>query len=140
MGFSFQGTTFEVGDDFTTMEEVGCLTGYTETQNAPTKIDDTCADTTGNKKFIVGLGENSAVELDLSLDNSNAGYLECVAARKAGAVKHFQITYPDDDSTPTIMQATGYVFAVGKTGSVDDKFTATISIELLTDFEAATPK
>jgi len=58
-----------------------------------------------------------------------------VAARKAGTLKSFQITYADHDTTPTVMQATGYVFAIGKTGSVDDKFTATASLELLTDFE-----
>ncbi len=135
MGFSFQGTKFEVGDDFITMVEVGCLTGYSETQGAPTKIDDTCANTTGNKKFLVGLGENMTVELDLSLDHSNAGYLQLVAARKNTTVKSFKITYADD-AIPTVMQATGYVFAVSKTGTVDDKFTATVSLELLTDFEA----
>jgi len=133
MGFSFQGTVFKAGLASDALLEVGCLTGYSETQNAPTKIDDTCAATTGNKKFIIGLGENSQVTIDLSLDHDNTGYLLLVAAKKSGDLVYLQIDY--NDNVNTSMTGTGYVFGVSKSGAVDDKFTASISIEMLTDFE-----
>ena len=129
MGIKFQGTTIEIGDDFITMTSIGCLTGFSYTENEPTIIDDTCADATEFKAFLVGLKESSSIEIDLNLDFGDTGYLEAIAAKEAGTAKKFKITYPD--STPTTEEFTGYVMTSSKAGAVDDKYTATLSIRIV---------
>lgn len=129
MGFKFQGTTVSIGDDNSTVTAIGCLTGFSYTENEPTIIDDTCTDATEFKAFLIGLKDSSTMEIDLSLDHENAGYLEAIAAKAAGELKTFVIDY--SDAASTVEQFTGYVMTAGKTGVVDDKFTASLSIRVV---------
>ncbi len=138
MAFKFEGTVLLIGDDeATAILPIGCLTGFNYTENEPTSIDATCADTTEFKEFLVGLKDASSVEVDLNLDNEDAGFLEAWDAKEAGTEKTFIINYADAAATSETFQ--GVVQTISKAGAIDDKWTSTMSIKVVGKLIPATP-
>ncbi len=105
--------------------EVGEIVDWDGPGGSASVIDVTHLQSAAKEKMI-GLMDEGQISLTVNLDLNDTGQLACQTARTNRAKTGFRLTYSDDE----IQTFDGYVLGFSSSGSVDDKVSASITIEI----------
>ena len=117
---------------------IGEVVDFTGPGGSATVIDVTSLESSAVDKLI-GLPDEGQISMSLNLLPSNEGQRECWEARAAQELREFNLTLTDAAST--VLVFSGYVLEFSVSGAVNDKISATITVEisgLVTGFPAPT--
>jgi len=132
MALNTQGTKFEISDDGTTFESLGCVSGWDWQKPERSTIDTTCTTST-EKEFKFGLPDNGTLTCDYFYGPQDNGQGIIEDAYESEESYHFQVTYGDEAAaggTGTVKAFEGFVTAYGETGQVDDVIYGSVTIKL----------
>jgi hypothetical protein len=122
-------TAYASGGTFTpvTFSSIGNVKGFNGFDGQASEIDVTNFASVA-KEFRLGLIDNGQLNLDLHLDNGDAGQVAARAAQVASTLKNMQVVLPAG-TTPTA-SFTAFVKQFGITGSVDNVVSANIVLRI----------
>ena len=109
------------------MQTIGEITDFTGPGGTSTIIDVTSLESTRIDKLI-GLPDEGQISMSLNLLPSDTGQAEAWEARANQELREFHITFTD--SPATSLGFSGYVLEFSISGAVNDKISATITVEI----------
>lgn len=124
---SAQGTRFEIGGTGspTSFTEIGGIKSYSGFDGQASEIDTTCLQSTA-KENVQGLQDFGNMQLDLNINDDDAGQVAMRAAKTAGDLRNFRITLPNGK----IRNFQAYVKSFTETGGVDQAVTGSSTLRI----------
>lgn len=128
-GMEAQGVviSYSDGGSPSAFTAIGNVTSFSGPGGAASVIDVTNLDSTAKEKMM-GLPDEGQFTMDVNYHADNASHIALRAARVARSRLEFQVALTDATSTHLIFF--GYVLGFQIKGAIDDKITASITIEI----------
>lgn len=112
---------------FSTAQEVNQVTNFNGPTGSANVIDITHLGSTAKEK-LMGLPDEGQVTFDVNFLSTDAGQIALQADRRSRTKRKVAIGLTDTASS--IFQGDGFVTGFSITGAVDDKLTASVTIEI----------
>lgn len=124
---SAQGTKIEIGGTGSPTEftEIGGVKSYSGFDGQATEIETTCLQSTA-KEYIAGLQDFGNIQLDININDNDAGQIVMRAAKAEASLRNFRITHPNGK----IRNFQGYVRSFTEQGGVDAAVAGTSTIRI----------
>jgi len=125
-----QGVVFKRGDGATPIEvftAVGEVTSFSGPGGSASVIDVTSLASTRKEKRM-GLPDEGQLTIELNFDPTDTAQMGLKADRAARVLRNFELVLTD--ASTTTLSFSGYVLNFSISGKVDDKITASCTIEI----------
>lgn len=124
---SAQGTKFEIGGTGspTAFTEIGGVKTWNGFDGQAQEIDTSCLQST-EKEFILGLPDPGNLQLDININDDDAGQIALQQARADQTLRNFRITLRNGK----IRNFQGYVRSTPEQGGVDQAVVGSVGIRI----------